>query len=304
MHDLLNDIKPLEPRRKKTFLRPAHRIIAARKRLHRYYHEHPIEQDFFAEAEAIAAWSTVTCSYSGIEQAMKCLLQMQGTYIDKPRYKGGHRDHDIGKLFKDLAPEDQEVLRVSYVTYRSLHNYIPLETVDCFLDGIDEGYPTWRYFLLEGSKKGGWPPTTHPGAMLEIWSALTDILQAKVFTNHGLHTLKRRIEFDLEKKAKQSAWFKHINAGIGEREIMDMNRWFQSHDNVKINAFADLFYRHANDTLDLINALPTTLQVLCTMVDIVQQRKNDNDFSYFLHRAQTSRIVWNPNDNCFETASR
>ena len=49
-----------------------------------------------------------------------------------------------------------------------LHDYIPPETADCFLDAIDSGYPTWRYFLLEGEM----PPSTHPGAMLEIWSAL------------------------------------------------------------------------------------------------------------------------------------
>ena len=129
-------------------------IMAARKWCHRSYHEHPIQRDFFAEAEAIAAWNSVTCCYSGIEQAMKCLLQMRGTYIDRPLREGGHRHHDIGKLFNVLAHEEQEVIRVSYCIYRSLHDYIPREAVDSFLDGIDTGFPTWRYFLLEGRKPG------------------------------------------------------------------------------------------------------------------------------------------------------
>ena len=201
MNDVMNNITPLDPCRKKKFRRPAHRIMAARKRLHRSYHEHPIQPDFIAEAEAIAAWSTVTCSYSGIEQAMKCLLQMRGAYVDRSLSGGGHRHHDIGKLFNELTSEEQDVLRVSYAIYRSLHNYIPPETADCFLNAIDDGYPTWRYLLLEGSEK--WPPTTHPGAMLEIWSALTDIIQARVFCNHGLHTVKRRIDHCLLEKTNQ-----------------------------------------------------------------------------------------------------
>ena len=275
--------------------------MAARKWCHRSFHEHPIQRDFFAEAEAIAAWNSVTCSYSGIEQAMKCLLKMRGTYIDKLLKEGGHRHHHIGKLFKALARDEQEVLRVSYAIYQSLHHYIPPDSVDCFLAGIDTGYPVWRYFLLEGSKKDSWPATTHPGAMLEIWSALSDFICARVFCNHGLHSVKRRIELFLERKTKLDAWTRHINRGIGKHEISDMNRWFQRHNNVKINAFADLFYCHAKGTLDLVNVLPSTMQVLRTMVDIAKQRKNDNDFSYFIHKAETGRISWNPDQNRFET---
>ena len=303
MMDSLSQITAFDGDLRTKFRHPAHRIMAARNLMHRSYHENPIQPDFSGEYEAIAAWSTVTCCYSGIEQAMKCLLQMRGTYIDKPLREGGHRHHDIGKLFTVLAREEQEVIRVSYCIYRSLHDYIPRESVDSFLNGIDTGYRTWRYYLLEGRKPDEWAKT-HPGAMLEIWSALSDIICASVFHNHGLHTVKRRIEFYLEKKTKHDAWIEHINTGIGKCEIEDMNRWFQSHDNIKINAFADLFYCHGNNKLDHVNVLASTMQVLRSMVDIIQQRKNDNDFSYFLHRAQTSRIVWNPNDNCFETASR
>ena len=168
--DGMKKIQPLDSLGKEEFFRPASRLIEAQYKQYRSYHERPIQRDMFADYDAIAAWGTVTCCYSGIEQAMKCLLQLRGAFKRKK-----HWHHCIGKLFRELASEEQDVLRVSYAIYRSLHDYIPPETVDCFLNAIDDGYNTWRYFLLMGEM----PPTTHPGAMLEIWSALTDILLAR-----------------------------------------------------------------------------------------------------------------------------
>ena len=214
MNDVMDKITPLDPQRKQEFLRPASRLIEAQYRQCRFYHEHDVLPDLSAEYEAIAAWATVTCNYSGIEQAMKCLLQMRGTYVDKYQSKKGHKHHDIGKLFQSLASEEQDVLRVSYAIYRSLHDYIPPETVDCFLDAVDSGYTSWRYFLLEGNDQNKWPPTTHAGAMLEIWSALTDVLRARVFTNHGLNSMKHRIDFRLRKL--------HIDAA--QKECKDLEK--------------------------------------------------------------------------------
>ena len=290
MNDGMDRIAPLDSCRREEFSRPASRLIEARVRQHRSYHEHPIQRDILAEYDAIAAWGTVTCCYSGIEQAMKCLLQMRSAYSN-----GHHRHHNIGKLFQDLAPKEQDVLRVSYAIYRSLHDYIPPETVDDFLNAIDAGYPTWRYFLLEGKM----PPTTHPGAMLEIWSALTDILKARVFTNHGLNSIEQRINHHLD-------WVDHIyEIGAGQRERNDIIRWMQQdHKNVPMNAYADLFFRHAEGRLDLIKVLPSTREVLNAMVGIVKDKWVDNDFSHFLSRAQMGEIVWNPDKNLFEKVSR
>ena len=299
----MNKITPLDSCKRKSFIHPAHRLISAQEQQYRSYHDHPIQRDFFAEEEAVAAWSTVTCSYSGIEQAMKCLLQMRGTYVDKRFSGGGHRHHYIGKLFQELTSEEQDVIRFSYAIYRSLHEYIPPETADCFLEAIDEGYPTWRYFLLEGGKADGWPTTTHPGAMLEIWSALTDILQARVFTNHGLYSVKQRIDNYLRNKTIEFGRLNSVDTGIDRREIAAMNRWLQSHNNIIINVFAALFCSHATDRLDLIDVPPSTLTVLRRLVDIVGEHPTDNDVSHFLRRAKTTKIVWNPRQNRFETVS-
>ena len=300
MKNVMDKITPLDSCGKNEFRHSAHRLIGAQRELHQTYHGQPDKRDIIPDYNAVVAWSTVTCAYSGIEQAMKCLLQMRGAYIDKPLKSDGHKHHHIGKLFQALAFEEQEVLRTSYGIYRSLHDYIPPETINRFLDAIDDGYPTWRYFLLEGKM----PPTTHAGAMLEIWSALSHILKARVFTNHGLYSVEKRGKHHLNQNALQEAWGRHIDAGIGQREIDDMNRWMQSHKNIVINAYIDLFFRHAEGRLDLIEVLPSTREVLNTMVGIVNDKWVDNDFSHFLHRARMGEIVWNPDKNLFEKVSR
>lgn len=287
----MDKIEPLDSDRRKKFTRPAHRLGTAQYKQSRSYHEHPIQPDMFAEHDAIAAWDIVTCCYSGIEQSMKCLMQMRDAYTDK-----SHKHHYIGKLFHALAREEKEVLRASYRVYRSLHDYIPPETADCFLDAIDSGYPSWRYFLLEGEM----PPTTHPGAMLEIWSALCDILKARVFTNHGLYSVEKRI-VDNFKTAQKEVWRVHIDADIGQREIDDLKRWRQTgHKNVILNAYIDLFGQHTVSSLDLIDVLPSTREMLNTLVGIAKDTWVDNDFAHFLHRAQMGEIVWNPGENLFE----
>ena len=279
----------LDADQKKIFLHPVNRLNKARIWLHDRYHERPIQQDVFPEADAIIAWTTVTCCYSGIEQAMKCLLRMRGAYVDKGIKKGGHRHHEIGKLFKDLASEEQDVLRVSYAIYRSLHDYIPPKTVDCFLDAIDAGYEKWRYFLLEGGR----PPTTHPGAMLEVWSASSDILKAKTFTNHGLQTVKLRIDHHL-RDVQLDAFPKETTL----EQINEMASWVRSDENVDINYYADVIYRGSNgQSVDTHEAA-----ILCTLFD--ENKKSDNDFRLFLDRARKSRIVWNKLQDTFEVASR
>lgn len=300
MNNVMDNVKPLDSCGKDEFRHSAHRLIGAQRKLHQTYHGQPDRRDIFSDYNAVVAWSTVTCAYSGIEQAIKCLLQMRGTYIDKPQSKGGHRHHDIGKLFQALSSEEQDVLSVSYAIYRSLHDYIPPETVDSFLQAIDDGYPSWRYFLLEGKM----PPTTHAGAMLEIWSALSDVLRARVFTNHGLNSVEHRIRHNLYHLGLQKAWTKHVNTDIGQREIDDMNRWMKRYDSVPLNAYVDLIYHQAESTLDLIEVLPSSREVLRTMVDIIKEKWVDNDFAHFLCRAQTEEIAWSPNKNRFETVSR
>ena len=288
MHYKLDNIRQLDTSQRKIFLNPTNRIIRARMLTHDRYHEHSVQRDIIAEFEALVAWEAITCSYSGIEQAMKCLLKMRGTYIDKEKRHGGHRHHYIGQLFTALAPEEQDVLRRSYAIYRSLHYYIPPKTADTFLDAIDSGYETWRYFLLEGKR----PPTTHAGAMLEIWSALTDILQAKVFTNHGLYTVKDRLDRHLQNR--QSRAFRED--GANSNYWPAMVKEIENHRRVLINYYCDLIYRTTKHGDFQEYERATWLALL----DGSNEDDTDNDYRYFLERAQTTGIIWNEGENQFE----
>ena len=298
MNNPMGDIALLDPCKCDQFIHPATRIMDACELLHRTYHKNPVKRDMFAEYEALAAWSTVTCCYSGIEQAMKVSPENAGLYR-----KECHRHHDIGKLFKALEEEEQRVLGVSYAKYQSLHNYIPLDNVGSFLDAIDEGYQTWRYFLLEGPEDVGWPPTTHVGAMLEIWSALTDIIQARVVKNHGLLSVDRRIVHYLQEKTTRVSLIRSSYSGIGKTE---MNRWKQSYNNA-INAYADMFYLYKKDELHLLEVSPATLNVLQALVNIVTEevkaKKPDEDICTFMWRAESGIISWNAQTGLFENPS-
>lgn len=300
MENGMDRITLLDEDRRGKFTRPVARICAAQRIQSRLYHERPVQRDMFAEYDGIAAWGTVTNCYSGIEQAMKCLLQMR---VEKKR-----RDHQIGKLFHELAEEERAVLHESYRIYRSLHDYIPPETVADFLEAIDAGhtrkpgakpqagYTTWRYFLLEGNM----PPTTHAGAMIEIWSALCDILKAKVFKNHGLYSVEKRIAHHLE-NADQDAWSAWVSMTDGRREMEDIGRWRQQRRyKAIINAYIDLFFLHAERNLERIETLPSTKQLLNAMVGIVEEGWFDNDFAYFLDRARKGEIIWRPDARVFE----
>ena len=303
----MDRITLLDEGRRDKFRGAVVRLCQAQRIQSRLYHDHPAQRDAFAEYDGIAAWGPVTACYSGIEQAMKCLLKMRDVDVEKK-----HRHHKVGKLFHELAEEEQEVLHESYRIYRSLHEYIRLETVASFLESIDDGYTrkpsskpeagytTWRYFLLDGHM----PPTTHAGAMIEIWSALCNILSAKMFTHHGLYSVEERIAHHLENAGKD-AWTAWISMANGRREMEDIIRWRkQKHYKAIINAYIDLFFQHAERNLERIEALPSTKQFLNTMVGIVEDKWFDNDFAYFLRRAQKGDIIWKPDTRVFEKTAR
>ena len=145
--------------------------------------------------------------------------------------------------------------------------------------------------LLEGKR----PPTTHPGAMLEIWSALTDILQARTFTNHGLYTVKRRLDTHLCNR--QTRAFRED--GENREHWPAMVERLES-QNVHINYYADLVYRGAHE-LDVADDESATLHAL---LDGEKNIDIDNDFRHFLERAQTIGIVWNVREDQFETTGQ
>ncbi len=280
------------------FLRPFARIYAAWSLENQRYQENPPQLDLFSESTAVAVWSIVTCCYSGIEQAMKCLLQMRGTY------KGRHRHHNVGELFKVLASDEQDIVRNSYAIYRSLREYIPPETADDFLDAIDSGYPTWRYFLLEGNDQSKWPPTTHPGAMLEIWFTLCQIMRTKRGSDLEITTVNQDIEKHLWDSLFRNAYFECIpflerhmrdGEGIGRAELSELSGWLNGYEN-NIDAFSDLIFADAKGGVEYAykDLRPTTHVILSTFLNNAEgyQSYRREEVKYFIRRAKETRIRW------------
>ena len=296
MNNPMAKITRLEGERRQSLVGPANRLTSAGELMRKYYHRLPLGQDHFEEQNAINAWITVTVCYSGIEQAIKfLLLRIQKNLDEIPEDYWHHR---IGALFQELTEEQREVVRESYSIYRSLHDYIKPETVDAFLWEIDKGYPVWRYFLLEGGKS---LPTTHCGAMLEIWFALSNIIEARVFSNRELYHCARRFR-TLVSRCVHEARKKYADPETGEDEATneDMVRWSGSRGCL-LNSWAKMVHGHAIRTNEL-DVLPHAKTVLLASIDIAKKcAQLDQDFSYFLHRAQDPGITWNHREKRFET---
>ena len=293
MNNSMTKITRLEGDKRQSLIRPAYRLISTGKLMRQYYHGIPLGQDRVEEQNAINAWATVTVCYSGIEQAIKFLLKIQENLNEIPR---DYKHHRIGVLFQELTEEQREVVGESYSIYQSLHDYIELKTVDDFLGEIDNGYPAWRYFPLEGIP----PPTTHCGTMLEIWFALTNIIEARVFKNRELYHCAHRFHTYLS-KCVNKAREKYADPETGEDKATneDLNRWSGPRDCL-LNSWAKMLHGHATSTNEL-DVLPHTKKILLASIDIAKERaQSDQDFSYFLDRVQDPGITWNPRGKRFE----
>ena len=288
MIDSMEHISTLDIYEKKPFEGPVRRLRLAFQWLYRSYHTESIQQGLVAEYEAIRWLSTITFSYSGIEQAIKCLLEMRA--IEFPTGADGHR---IDKLFRKLAPQEQKVLRDSYAIYRSLHDYIPPATADDFLDDIGDGYTLWRYFLRETKP----PPKTHPGAMLEIWSALADILDARVNHNRRLETVNRRIDERLRDLYEDA-----LNDQLSDENQSQIKKLIaQLNEEIAINYCAEFLHRDAQGQPLSSDDQLTNSPILATLVDKIKGYPADHDLSYYLERARTSKLGWNSRRSRFES---
>lgn len=291
MGNLMASITPLAGKRRQNLILPAHRMIDARKLTHRYYHKVPLQPDLFAEQNAINVWATVTVCYSGIEQAIKFLLGVQENFSSNDLH------HRIGTLSQKLLREELEIVRKSYSIYQSLHNYIGPKTADDFLEEIDRGYPAWRYFLLEG----GQLPTTHCGAMLEIWSALADVIEARVFRNNGLYHCARRFTTCLTKCVNKALQQYAVRETSGEViEITeDLRRWVRPRSRL-LNSWVHMLQHCAADANEL-DMLPRTKEILLASIELAKKcAQSDQDLAHFLNRAEKHDIVWSHLTQCFE----
>ncbi len=268
---------------------PAWRLTEAHRLATRRFHEDPLHRDWIAEYDAIQHWELITITYSGIEQAMKCLLEMRGK-----TYPRGTEGHKIGKLFHELASEEQAFVSHYYSVYKSLHDYIPPDTAEDFLKCIGNGYTKWRYFLLDGPPM----PTTNTGAMLETWAALVGKLTAKAFTNHGPYTVKHRLHDQLFQRVQVAS------AGGDEsqrRYVRDLIDIFNAQPQAGVINYCSDLIRRAATGGRLSRHENTTASALTQFSTNSTQDRSfaDKDYRYFIQRAQTADILWDQDTKRF-----
>lgn len=270
----------LDQKQEEKFNRYVELLSSVHERILESYCQHSSQIDLLPDYNAINAWPTITLAYSGIEQSMKLLL-IKGRSLPEELLL----THSISKLFSALPEKNQKCLQDSYSIYQSLHDYIPKTTLDEFLDHIGDGYNSWRYFLTESEKKP--PPQNSPGAMMEIWSALKDIL-----FDRNLFHVKCRLYRDISDLITKDAWIKCIREN-GEEEIQALKELINRSDD-PINTYAEIFHHIANKTLDILSLPPRLQTVLCTAADLAEKMKTKNpDLNIFIERATGGQIQWN-----------
>ena len=276
----------LDQKQEEKFKRYVELLSSEHERILESYCQHSSQIDLLPDYNAINAWPTITLAYSGIEQSMKLLL-IKGGGLSKEL----SRTHDISELFSVLQEKNQKYLQDSYSIYQSLHDYIPKTTLDEFLDHIGDGYNSWRYFLTESEEKP--PPQNSPGAMMEVWSALKDIL-----LDRSLFHVKRRLYRDISDLITKDVWIKCIREN-GEEEIRALKELINRSDD-PINTYAEIFHHIANKTLHVLNLPPRLHTVLCTAASLAEDMKIENpDLNTFIERATRGQIQWNSCNNRF-----
>ena len=146
-----------------------------------------IAPDLAPDYEGIQLWIWVPSSYSAIEQGLKLLIHARS---GDPGW--GHR---LSDLYDNLHDSHRKILDEAYESYVQLHSYIPHKTLKPFLNLLDigppkkrgkgdqDGYTTWRYFLLDGfPKEEENQPKVSVGAMQEVARAIRYILEDEVIS--------------------------------------------------------------------------------------------------------------------------
>ena len=166
-----------------------------------------IQHDLDPDYELIQAWMWVPNLYQIIEQSFKFLLTYKGKDI--------MRIHRLAEIFNDLDAEYQTSLTEVYMGYRELHDYLPQETLQLFLERADQGggYEVWRYFLREGfPSQQSEIPSIHIGAMLEISLAVRHIICREIEPEwewRTFRTIVPRIQESLFDEFESIAWKDH-----------------------------------------------------------------------------------------------
>ena len=257
------------------------------------YQKNPMRRDLVPSYEALQAWPFIVSAYSGIEQSIKVLLKMSS--IEYP--SSGRAGHRLDRLFDRLPAPEQLVVRKSFDVYQSLHYYITFASLDDFLGSIsvgygNTGYDDWRYLLMdfEATLASARVPVNHAGAMLEVWSALADILIARTIVDHRLNTVADRIDHGITSCLNNTS--RQRPYSFNHEQFNELARWLYDPGN-KITSYANFYH----STLQRRPVTPPITQHAKDFLEASigyarQLAENDQDFSLFLYLAERTTVRW------------
>ena len=141
-----------------------------------------------------------------VEQGLKILLKIRGDFVDKSKRDGGDRHHDLSPLFRKVPKLDQGILRRHFDIYVSLYDHIGDVSLDDYLSKWGQGklYIRNRLAAVEAVGQSAEAlaqshEEMHPWIMAELAQALVSILEAKAYTDHGFHTIDRRLDMAVQR---------------------------------------------------------------------------------------------------------
>ena len=144
-----------------------------------------------------------------------------------------------------------------YSGYRELHDYLPQETLQSFLEQADKGggYEIWRYFLREGfPSQESEVPSIHIGAMLEILLAVRHIICREIEPEwewKPFRSIVPRIQESLFDEFESIAWKSHsqhhVSSGSSTSEVIETD---------KVKVCHALFFRNLTWAYSFVRSAP------------------------------------------------
>ena len=238
--------------------------------------------------QSASAWMAILCGYSLVEQAIKALLHRRG---DPRAERGGSAGHHIDKLFKWLPEADRTIIEAGFAAYASLFDEVAGSSATAFLRRVGRAYNDWRYLLVERPSKQ--PSAVHPGALLEIADLVIEILVNETFTDHGVHSVARRLRDRILlsgiKEALQERTLERHESGLGQEAIDPLREWLHETSDL-LTGFAAYLRGETPDSEFVADVLRRAENRL----DEVASRPGGLDLRRFMERARSpgSPLIW------------
>ena len=292
------------------------RLKSAQKRSQEAFEKTERGWDLHAGTQIANWWPFIAAGYSGIEQSFKFLIAVdKGITIKKlldKKESPNYRTHNLRFLFEALDEETRRVLHEYYGRFRSLHNYIEIETLQDFLTTISgtsgKGYEEWRYSLIE---PGQIPPNS-VDCMLAIWNACVQLITKRQYSNQEIWMPERELlrEFDraLNEAWRDRSFWHQIGHNRPTSVQVDMQKW-REEDGHPINAYAQLIWSDYRGITpeNAVNPdwLAKLLSVWLEKIKNLHEGSNQTSLSYFIERAKGNTrtglgIRWDAEEKRFE----